>query len=135
MTVRSQDCVIRKTAETGANKLIEEEMAVLRKRLSALVAPMLLFTVMIIVGAPVCLGQVLSTQDLAIELQEDSFRLINPQPGFSEAAGRLIVRDGKNHQEFELSFSEGARREQDGMLIIEWALLQELEVRASVAAC
>lgn len=109
-------------------------MAVLRKRLSALVAPMLLFTVMIIVGAPVCLGQVLSTQDLAIELQEDSFRLINPQPGFSEAAGRLIVRDGKNHQEFELSFSEGARREQDGMLIIEWALLQELEVRASVAA-
>ncbi|MGI6081714.1 MAG: hypothetical protein ACOYEP_02445, partial [Limnochordia bacterium] len=106
----------------------------LYRRESALIASVLLFAVIMIVGAPVCLGQVLNTADLAFELQQEDFRLLNLEPDFSEAVGRIVLRDGRSHQELALPLAEGACREENGVLFMEWALPQELQVRASVAA-
>jgi hypothetical protein len=120
--------------------LDEEEITVRYRKTAALAVQVLLSVVIAGLASSVCSGQVLTTEDLAIELRPEALArgrlgeltLRSLPSDFAEAVGHLVLRDGRAHQ--DLALADATYWVDEGALVSEWVLPKDLHVGARLTS-
>jgi hypothetical protein len=120
--------------------LDEEEITVRYRKTAALAMQVLLSVVIAGLAGSVCSGQVLTTEDLAIDLRPEALAggrlgeltLRSLPSDIAEAVGHLVLRDGRAHQ--DLALADATYWVDEGALVSEWVLPKDLHVGARLTS-